>query len=167
MFRRSSNGIQAGNCGGHFGFPIRTNLPFFDQQFTQILPTMFQVNWPFSSGGEAKNRLSRWRPRRPSWISDRNDFSYFLSTSHHDASYQVSSQLAFRFRRRRKNRFSKWLPYLISNQNDFSYFVCTSHPNASYQVSSQLAFWFRRRRKKWIFKMATMAAILDFRSERF
>ena len=33
-------------------------------------------------------------------ISDRNDFSYFWSTSHPYASYQVSSQLAFRFRRR-------------------------------------------------------------------
>ena len=33
-------------------------------------------------------------------ISDQNDFSYFCSTSHPDASYQVSSQLAFRFRRR-------------------------------------------------------------------
>ena len=26
---------------------------------------------------EAKNRISRWRPRRPSWISDRKDFSIF------------------------------------------------------------------------------------------
>ena len=42
-----------------------------------------------------------------------------------------------------------------------------SHPDASYQVSSQLAFGFRRRREKKIFKMATMAAILDFRLERF
>ena len=43
---------------------------------------------------KAKNRFSRWRPWRPSWISDRHDFSYFWSTSHPDASYQVSSQLA-------------------------------------------------------------------------
>ena len=35
-------------------------------------------------------------------ISYRNDLSYFLSTSHPDASYQVSSQLAFKFRRRRE-----------------------------------------------------------------
>ena len=31
-----------------------------------------------------------------------NEFSYFLSTSHPDSSYKVSSQLAFRFRRRSK-----------------------------------------------------------------
>ena len=44
-----------------------------------MLPTKFQVNWLFSLGDEAKNRFSRWRP---SWISDLNDFSYFLSKSH-------------------------------------------------------------------------------------
>ena len=38
-----------------------------------------------------KNRFS-WRP---SWVSYRNDFSHFKSISHPDASYQVSSQLAF------------------------------------------------------------------------
>ena len=43
-----------------------------------MLPTKFQVSWPFGSGGETKNRFSILRP---SWISDRIDFSYFLSTS--------------------------------------------------------------------------------------
>ena len=53
----------------------------------------FGVNWPFSSGEEAKNRFSRWGPWWPSWISNRNDFSYFLSISHPNASYQVWCQL--------------------------------------------------------------------------
>ena len=34
-----------------------------------MLPTKFQVRWPFGSGVEAKNRFSRWRPWQPSWIS--------------------------------------------------------------------------------------------------
>ena len=38
------------------------------------------------------------------------------------------------------------------------------HPDDSYQVSSQMAFLFRRRSQKLIFKIA---AILDFRAERF
>ena len=42
-----------------------------------MLPTKFQVNRPFSPG-EAKNRFSRWRQWQPSWISDRNDFSFFF-----------------------------------------------------------------------------------------
>ena len=75
--------------GGHLGFPIGTILAIFHLQVTPMLPSKFGVNWPFGSGEEAKNRFSRWRP-----IWDRDDFSYFLSTSHPDASYQVSSQLA-------------------------------------------------------------------------
>ena len=76
-----------------------------------MLPTKFQVNWPFGSGEEVKSIFSRWPPRQPSWISDRNDFSYFCSTSHPNASYQVSSLLAFRFRRRSENWFSRWPPH--------------------------------------------------------
>ena len=59
------------------GFQIGTILANLDLQVTPMLPTRFQVNWHFSSGEEAKNRFSRWPPWRPSWISDRNDFSYF------------------------------------------------------------------------------------------
>ena len=65
-----------------------------------MLPTMFGVYWLLGLGEEAKNRFSRWLPWWPSWISDRHDFSYFWSTSHPDASYQVWGQLAFWFRRR-------------------------------------------------------------------
>ena len=81
-------------------FSKRIILAVFDLQITPMLPSKFGVNWPFGSGEEAKNRISRWPPWRPSWISDRNDFSYFLSISHPSDSYQVWSQLAFGFRRR-------------------------------------------------------------------
>ena len=75
--------------GGHLGFPTGTILAIFcfyiqvhksaifDVQVTPMLPTKFQVNWPFGSGEEAKNRFSRWPPWWPSWISDQKDFSYF------------------------------------------------------------------------------------------
>ena len=43
-----------------------------------MLPTKFRVNWPFSSGEEAKNRFSRRLPWQPSWISYWHDFSFFL-----------------------------------------------------------------------------------------
>ena len=93
--------FQDGRHGGHLGFPIGTILAIFDLQVTLMLPSKFGVNWPFGSGEETKNRFSRWRPWRPSWISDRHDFSYFWSTGHTDASYQVSSQLAQVCRRSR------------------------------------------------------------------
>ena len=86
-----------------------------------MLPTKFQVKWHFGSEEEAKNRFSKW----PSWIFDRNEFSYFfLSTSHRYASYEVSNRLAFWLRRRSENRFLKrrpWRPCWISDWNDFSF----------------------------------------------
>ena len=92
--------FQASGHSGHLGFPIGTILAIFDLQVTLMLPTKFRVNWLFGLGEEAKNRFSRWPPWRLSWISDLHDFSYFWSTSHFDASYQVWSQLAFWLRRR-------------------------------------------------------------------
>ena len=37
-------------------------LAIFDLQVTPMLPTKFQVNWPFGSGEEAKNMFLRWLP---------------------------------------------------------------------------------------------------------
>ena len=93
--------FQDGCHGGHLGFLIGTILAIFDLQVTLMHPSKFGVNWPFGSGEEAKNRFSRWQPWQPFWISDWNDFSHFLSSSHPDASYQVSSQLAQWCRRSR------------------------------------------------------------------
>ena len=68
--------FQDSSLGSHlgFGFPIGTIIAIFDLQVTLMLPSKFDVNWPFESEEEAKNRFSRWRP---SWISDRRGFSYF------------------------------------------------------------------------------------------
>ena len=41
--------------GSQLGFTIGTILAIFDLRVTPMLPTKFQVNWPFSSGEEAKN----------------------------------------------------------------------------------------------------------------
>ena len=47
----------------------------------------------------------------------------------------------------------------------FNFFLSTSHPDDSCQVWSQLVFRVRRRSEKESFKMAAIAASLDFRSE--
>ena len=141
----AKNRLSRCQHGGHLGFRIGTISAIFYLQVTLMLPTKFQVNWPFGSGQEAKNRFLRW-----SWIFDRNDFCYFWSTSRPNASYQVSGQLAFGFRRGGKNRFSRWQPWWpswTSDRKDFSYFWSTSRPDASYQALSQLAFCFRRCEK--------------------
>ena len=69
--------FQDGGHDRHLGILITMVLAIFDLQVTLMLPTKFQVKWPFDSGEEAKNRFSRWPPWQPSWISDRNNFSYF------------------------------------------------------------------------------------------
>ena len=66
-------------------FPSEKFNFLFHLQVTPMLPTKLHVNGPFVSGGEAENKLSRLWPWRPSYIFDRNNFSYFLSISHPDA----------------------------------------------------------------------------------
>ena len=79
--------------------------------------------------GEAKNIFSKWTPWWPSLISDRN---YLLDLQVIDASCQVSSQLASRFRRR-------------CAKKDFQDFLSTSYLDASYPISSQLVQGFRKK----------------------
>ena len=62
------------------------------ESFKCFLPSFKSIS--LFGSGDVKKRFSRWRPWPPSWISDWNNFSYFRSTSHPDAFYQVSSQLA-------------------------------------------------------------------------
>ena len=66
--KKRNKDFQDGHHGSHLGFPIGTILAIFNLQVTPMLPTEFQVNWPFNSGEELKNKFSRWQP---SWISDR------------------------------------------------------------------------------------------------
>ena len=69
--------FQDGSHSGQLEFQIKTILAIFDLQVTLMLPTKFQINLPFSSGEEVKDRRSRWQTWWPSWIQDQNDFSYF------------------------------------------------------------------------------------------
>ena len=75
--KRLKQDFKDGGHGSHLGFLIENKMAIFDVQVTPMLPTMFQVNWPFGSGEKAKNRFSRWPPWWPCWISDRKGFSYF------------------------------------------------------------------------------------------
>ena len=56
--------FQDGRHGGHLRLPIGAILAIYDLQITPMLPTKFQVNQPFGSEEETKNRFSRWMPRR-------------------------------------------------------------------------------------------------------
>ena len=52
--KKGKTDFQDGGHGGHLGFLIETIVATFDLQVTLMLPTKFQVSWPFSSGEDAK-----------------------------------------------------------------------------------------------------------------
>ena len=69
---------QEGEYGGHFGFPIGTNLDIFYLQVA-LIPTKFQVCWLIGSGDGEQNRFSKSLPWWQFFISDQNDFSFFFN----------------------------------------------------------------------------------------
>ena len=84
----------------------QNDFSYFDLQITTcFLPGFKSIG--ISVQKKKQIKFSRRRPWRPFRISDRNDFGYFLSTSHTDASYRVPSQLVFRFWRRSKKYIFK------------------------------------------------------------
>ena len=69
-----------------------------------------------------------------------------------------------------KNRFSRWLPwrsFWISDRNYLAIFDLQVFPMFPTKFRVSWPFRSGEEAKKWIFKMAIMAAVLDFRSERF
>ena len=81
--RRAKNRFSSGHAG-HLELRFGTILIIFLPTINPKLPTKLQVNLPFGSWEEEKNRFLRWRPP---WISDRYNFRNFSSSSHPDASY--------------------------------------------------------------------------------
>ena len=71
--------------GSHLGFPIGMILAIFDLQVTPMLPTKFgELAFRF------RRRSEKYIFKMAAMVAildfDRHDFSYFLSTSHPDAS---------------------------------------------------------------------------------
>ena len=56
-------------------------------------------------------------------------------------------------------------PFWMAERNDFSNSESLCCSDASHQVSAQLDLWFGKRCHLKNFKIATMAAILDIRTE--
>ena len=108
-------------------------------------------------------KFLRWRPRWPSWINDRNDFScLFINKSpRYFLSFPVNQY--FGSREEVQNSFLRWRPLRpswISNRTSFSLFWSSSHPNSLYQFSGRFAFQFQRRSLKYIIKMPATTSTL-------
>ena len=150
--------FQDGHHGGHLGYQNGTILAILN---ALMPPIKFLLNLTYGLGGDVVWRISRWPPWRPSWISERNDFSNSESLCHSDASHQVLAQSNLRFGRRHGlQEFWDWL----SKRNDFSNSESLCHSDASHQVLAPPDLWFGRRCRLKNFKMAT---ILDIGMEQF
>ena len=82
------------------GYGNRTILAILSLYNCPKPPIKFQLSLTYC-------RLKNFKmaPWRPSWISERNDFSNFESLCHCDASHQVLAQSSFRFDRRCRLKF--------------------------------------------------------------
>ena len=105
----------------HLGFPIGMIFVICHLQVAPMLPTNFQVNWPFDSGEEAKNRFSRRRTIL--------DIFYLQVTPILPTKFQVN--FSFGSGEEAKNRFSRWplwRPSWIFDRHDFSSFFYLQVP---------------------------------------
>ena len=86
--------------GGLLGHPNGTILAILNLCVSVMPPIKFWLNTTYGLGGDVIWRISIWPPWRPSWISERNNFSNSESLCHYDASHQVLTQSDLRFGRR-------------------------------------------------------------------
>ena len=85
--------------GGHLWYRNETFLAIPNLYAAPMPPLKFLLNLTYGLGGDVVWRLSRWPPRRPSLISERNNFSNSESLRHYNASHQVLAQSDLRFAR--------------------------------------------------------------------
>ena len=104
------------------------------------------------------------------WSPHQNNFSFFFI--YRSPWYFLSSLKSIAgnlwVQKKVKNRFSGWLlwqPSWIYNLNILTNFGL--HQNSFYEVSNQLYFQFRSRSSIQIFKMAVVAANIDFWQKQF
>ena len=99
---------------------------FFYLQVTLVLPTKFQVNWPFGSE-EGINRFTRYLGFAIGMILAVSDLPVTLMFA---TKFEVN--WPFGSGEEVKNRFTRWPLWWISDRNNFSYFfdlpVYPMHP---------------------------------------
>ena len=130
-----------------------------------MLPTKFQVNWIFASGEETKIDFQ-----------DGGHLGFLIGTVLAIFYLQVTLMLPTKFQvnwpfgsgEEGENRFSRWQPWhpsWIADRKDFSFFLLyKTMILTKFQISWPFG---SGEEANLIFKIAAMAAILDFRSEQF
>ena len=107
-----------------------------------MLPTKFQVNWPFGTGEAKKKQKTDFQ--------DGGHLGFPIETIQAIFEQQVTPMLPTKFQvnwlfgsgKEAKNKFSRWLLSWIFNQNDFRYLWSTSYSDASYHTKFQVSWPF-------------------------
>ena len=130
-----------------------------------MLPTKFQVNWPFPSREEAKNRFST-RPQAAilDFRSERIIFDLQVTPMLH-TKFQVKWPFGSEDAKNTCSRWQPWLPAWSSDRNFLAIFdlQVTPIPSRKFQVNWPISS--KEEAKNRFFRMVAMLAILDFRSE--
>ena len=142
-------------------------LAILNLYVTVMHPIKFWLNPTYGLGGDVLWRISRWPQWRPSWISERYNFSNFESLPHCDATIKFQLNRTYGLGGDVIWRISRWWPSWISELNNSSHSDSLCLCDASHQVLTQSDLRFGRTCCFKNFKMATMAAVLDTRTEQF
>ena len=147
------SGVEA-----HFRSQGFYNVAIFDLQTALILPTKFPVNWLFSSGDEGQNSFQ--------------DGCHGLAIFDLQVPNKFCVNLHFGSAEEAQHIFLRCPPWrhLVFPIATILDILIYKLPRYFLPRFESIAFRFRRRSTKWILKMAAMAAmaaIFDFRSERF
>ena len=125
---------------------------------------MFQLKWPNGLGGEVKNWFSKWRYGGHFGFPIGMILAIFHLHVNLLLHYKFQLNLPWGLQEDEQNRFSiwpLWRPAWISDRHDFSSFR-SSCPVITEQVLDEIHQRFGKKCRKLIFKMAAMAAIIDF-----
>ena len=149
--------------GSHLGFPIRMILA----SVTSILPMNFE-SIGLSVQEKSSKQIFKMAAIAAIWDFLPQRFELFLIYKSPRCFLLSFESIGLSVQKKKgKTDFQdgRHLGFLIGRI--LAIFISTSHPDDSYQFSNQLALWFRKISEKKSFKMATMTAILDFRSKQF
>ena len=126
------------------------------------------------------NRPTNWEEKSKIGFQDGGDGSHFefpiglnLAIFHlhatllPDCKFKLNSPCGLRDVQTKFSRWWLWRPSWTSDRLDFSANRSKICPVTTEQVSAQIDQRFGKRRRKLIFKMVTLAAILNFRSAQF
>ena len=140
---------------GHLRYRNKTILLILNLYVTPVPPIKFELNPHYGLGGNVIWRISRWLPGgQPSWC--RNGTNLAGLNLHVSPMPPTMFQLN-----------PTWRPSSILERKESSNSKSPYHPNASHQVLAQSDLPFGSKCVLKIFKMATVAAILDIGTERF